>query len=32
VLEAIVAESYCTLTADTYGLRAREGGAGPSDD
>ncbi len=25
VLEAIVAESYRTLTADTYGLRAREG-------
>jgi len=25
VLEAIVTESYRTLTADTYGLRAREG-------
>jgi hypothetical protein len=27
VLEAVVAESYRTLTADTYPLRAREGGA-----
>lgn len=26
VLEAIVARSYATLTAGTYGLRAREGG------
>jgi hypothetical protein len=28
VLEAIVAESYRTLTSGTYGLRAREGGPG----
>lgn len=26
VLEAILARSYATLTAETYGLRAREGG------
>jgi hypothetical protein len=32
VLEAIVVESYRTLTADTYPLRAREGGpASPTD-
>lgn len=32
VLEAIVTESYRTLTADTYGLRAHEGtGRPPSD-
>jgi hypothetical protein len=29
VLEDIVTESYRTLTADTYGLRAREGTATP---
>jgi hypothetical protein len=29
VLEEIVRESYTALTAGTYGLRAREGGAGP---
>jgi hypothetical protein len=32
VLEDIVAESYRTLTADTYRLRAREGGTALSDD
>jgi Domain of unknown function (DU1801) len=32
VLEAVVAESYRTLTADTYPLRAREGGAATSDE
>ena len=32
VLEAIVAESYRTLTADTYGQRAREGAATPPDE
>jgi hypothetical protein len=32
VLEAIVAESYRTLTADTYRLRAREGGTAPLDE
>jgi hypothetical protein len=30
VLEAIIAESYRTLTADTYPLRAREGGPAPA--
>jgi hypothetical protein len=29
VLEGIVTESYRTLTADTYGLRAREGAETP---
>jgi len=32
ILEVIVAESYRTLSADTYTLRAREGAAGPPDD
>jgi hypothetical protein len=32
VLEAIVAQSYRTVTTDTYTLRAREGAAASSDD
>ena len=32
VLEEIITESYRTLTAGTYGQRAREGAAAPSDD
>jgi Domain of unknown function (DU1801) len=32
ILEAIVAESYRTMTAGTYGLRAREGTATPADE
>ena len=32
VLEAIVAESYRTLTSDTYSLRAREGAPASQDD
>ena len=32
VLEAIVAESYRTLTTDIYGLRAREGAGTPPDE
>jgi hypothetical protein len=32
VLEAIVAQSYRTVTADTYTLRAREGAAASPDD
>ena len=32
ILEAIVAESYRTLTADTYGLRAGEGAGTPPSD
>jgi hypothetical protein len=32
VLEAIIAESYRTLTVDTYPLRAREGAPTPSND
>ncbi len=32
VLEAIVAESYRTITSDTYTLRAREGAPAPLDD
>jgi hypothetical protein len=32
VLEGIVTESYRNLTADTYGLRAREGAAAPPDE
>jgi hypothetical protein len=32
VLAGIITESYRTLTADTYGLRAREGAATPADE
>jgi hypothetical protein len=32
ILENIVAESYRTVTAATYGLRARDGAATPSDE
>ncbi|HEY6683126.1 MAG TPA: hypothetical protein VI030_09140 [Propionibacteriaceae bacterium] len=32
VLEGIITESYRTLTAETYGLGAREGAATPPDE